>query len=155
MDDYVLDLRGNLGGVLDGALQIAALFLQQVQKKQKNITREFGRGARWCPANRRPLPPAGPKKNKKTVRGNLGGVLDGALQIAALFLQQVLIFQKKTYTEESKILKKNSKSPSFLEEKKTPLRRKKLFFLQVLILSKTHTKKEKDFLKQKHGMDPK
>jgi len=89
------------------------------------------------------------------LRGNLGGVLDGALQIAALFLQQVLIFQKKTYTEESKILKKNSKSPSFLEEKKTPLRRKKLFFLQVLILSKTHTKKEKDFLKQKHGMDPK
>jgi C-terminal processing protease CtpA/Prc len=40
VDDYVLDLRGNLGGVLDGALQIAALFLQQVlilQKTQRKM----------------------------------------------------------------------------------------------------------------------
>ena len=40
MDDYVLDLRGNLGGVLDGALQIAALFLQQVLILKKKIHKE-------------------------------------------------------------------------------------------------------------------
>jgi len=40
VDDYVLDLRGNLGGVLDGALQIAALFLQQVLILKKKIHKE-------------------------------------------------------------------------------------------------------------------
>jgi len=37
VDDYVLDLRGNLGGVLDGALQIAALFLEQMQESKTTL----------------------------------------------------------------------------------------------------------------------
>jgi len=37
VDDYVIDLRGNLGGVLDGALQIAALFLEQLSSQKTTL----------------------------------------------------------------------------------------------------------------------
>jgi len=45
------------------------------------------------------------------LRGNLGGVLDGALQIAALFLQQVLILKKKTFTKKNEFSKKKRQDP--------------------------------------------
>lgn len=37
VDDYVIDLRGNLGGVLDGALQISALFLEEVKGQKTTL----------------------------------------------------------------------------------------------------------------------